>query len=74
MARRISGIWQASLVAVLGFVVDLQCAEFPGCHCPCGDGPRVAVEYEYMDHGGTTPKPTPRRGHLRNLTRVNDKV
>jgi len=59
-------------VAVLDFIVGLQCAEFPGCHWPCGDGPRVAVEY--MDHRGTTPKPTPRRGHLRNLIRVNDKV
>jgi len=59
-------------VAVLGFVVGLQSAEFPCCHWPYGDGPGVATEY--MDHGGTTPKLTPRRGHLRNLIRVNDKV
>jgi len=44
-------------MAVLGVVVGLKCAEFPGCHWPYGDGFGVAMEY--MDHVGTTPEPTP---------------
>ena len=59
-------------LAVLGVAIGLQCAEFPGCHWPYGDGPGVAMEY--MDHGGTTPKPTPRKGHPRKSIAVNNKV
>jgi len=71
-ARRIAGIWPAFLVAVLDVVIGLQCAEFPGCHWLNGDDPKVAMEY--MDHGGTTPKPKPRRGHPRKSIAVNNKI
>jgi len=48
-------------LAVLGVVIGLQCAEFPGCHWPYSYGDGSGVAMEYMDHGGTTPKPTPRK-------------